>query len=326
MIIAEVGSVHDGSFGNAKKLIECAAQKGADAIKFQTHISKAETTRYASSPSYFNSEPRYEYFQRTSFNKGQWIELFKTAEANKIKFLSSPFSLEAVDLLEEIGLEIYKIPSGEVTNFPLLEKIASLGKPVFLSSGMSNWDELDEAVSFFKNKCELTLMQCTSVYPCPIDKVGLNIISEMKKRYSCNVGFSDHTEGMSAPLAAAALGATVIEKHLTFSKLMYGSDAKHSMEPDEFSKLVKCINEVWLIMNNEVDKNNIKDVEVMKDIFQKSIVAKNKLKAGSFIKESDLAYKKPGTGISASKFKEIIGMQITKDFQIDELILREFLK
>ncbi len=325
MIIAEVGSVHDGSFGNAKKLVECAAQKGADAIKFQTHISEAETTKYASSPSYFNSEARYEYFKRTSFNKKQWIELKKIAQSNNIKFLSSPFSLEAVDLLEEIGQEIYKIPSGEVTNFPLLKKIAELGKPVLLSSGMSNWAELDKAVSFFKNKCDLTVMQCSSIYPCPPEKVGLNIISEMKTRYSCNIGFSDHTEGISAPLAAAALGATVIEKHLTFSKLMYGSDAKHSMEPDEFSKMVKLIKEVWQIMNNKVDKNNLKDVEAMKDIFQKSIVAKNKLQSGSFIKESDLAYKKPGTGLSASKFEEIIGMQITRDFEKDELILKDFL-
>ena len=325
MIIAEIGSVHDGSFGNAKKLIECAAMNGANAVKFQTHISEAETTKYASSPSYFNSESRFEYFLRTGFSKDQWLDLRKTCLLNNVEFLSSPFSLEAVDLLEEIGLNIYKIPSGEVTNIPLLEKISNLGKPVFLSSGMSNWEELDRAVSVFKKKCKLTIMQCSSIYPCPPEKVGLNILSEIRERYQCDIGFSDHTEGIAAPIAAAALGASVIEKHFTFSKQMYGSDAKHSMEPNEFKEMTKAINETWRMIQFKVDKNNLKDVLEMKDIFEKSIVAKHKLTSGTILKASDLAFKKPGTGISASKMLEVIGMKLKKDMEVDELLAEEWL-
>ena len=238
MLIAEVGSVHDGSFGNASKLIELAAEVGADAVKFQTHISEAETTKFAASPSYFNSESRFDYFSRTGFTKKQWLELKKIADSFKIIFMSSPFSIEAVDLLEDIGMEIYKIPSGEITNLPMLEKIVSTGKPVFISSGMSNWKELDRAVSIFNGKSHYTVLQCSSIYPCPPEKVGLNIISEISKRYGCPVGFSDHTLGFSAAIAAASKGAVVIEKHLTFSRKMYGSDAKHSMEPAEFKSIV----------------------------------------------------------------------------------------
>ena len=170
-IIAEIGSVHDGSFGGACKLIEAAAACGADAVKFQTHIAEAESLPNAPSPAYFNAEPRLAYFKRTGFTPEQWRKLAECAKSVGIIFLSSPFSLEAVDLLETIDMPVYKIPSGEVTNIPLLERVAQTGKPVLLSSGMSDWKELDAAVRIFKDKVPLTVLQCSSAYPCPPERV-----------------------------------------------------------------------------------------------------------------------------------------------------------
>ena len=326
MLIAEIGSVHDGSFGNAKKLIELAANCGAQAVKFQTHIAEAETLASARAPSYFKSEARIEYFKRTAFKVDQWAALKKAADDAGVMFLSSPFSLEAVSLLESIGIEMYKIPSGEVTNMPLLERIAALGKPVILSSGMSNWDELDRAVHVLVSQCELTVMQCSSVYPCPPNQVGLNVIDEISQRYGCNVGFSDHTLGLGAPIAAAALGATIIEKHFTFSKYMYGSDAQHSMEPSEFRQLSAALREVWEIKASPVNKNSIEIYGEMKEMFQKSVVAAGPISRGTILEMKHLAFKKPGTGIPASSYKEVLGRQMLKDCALNDLIQLEWLQ
>lgn len=326
MLIAEIGSVHDGSFGNAKKLIELAAECGADAVKFQTHIPEYETLKNSPAPEYFNDEPRFDYFKRTSFTLNQWQKLKDVAKKNKVTFLSSPFSLEAVDLLEKIDLEIYKIPSGEVTNLPLLERISKLQKPVLLSSGMSNWNELDNAVKIFKGKVDLTVMQCSSQYPCKNDQVGLNVINEISSRYKCSVGFSDHTIGFAAPIAAAAKGAKIIEKHFTFSKKMYGSDAQHSMEPHEFKILSKSLKEVWEMQDNPVDKNSNLLYVDLKNIFEKSIVTSKSLKAGTTIEMQHLAFKKPGSGISAANYKNIIGKKLLVDCDKDQQIEEEWLQ
>ena len=209
-IIAEIGSTHDGSIGNAKCAVDVVAECGADAVKFQTHISEAETLRNAPMPSYFKGEPRYEYFQRTGFDHDQWIEIKAYVEEKGLTFLSSPFSTEAVDLLESIGMERYKIPSGEVTNLPYLDRIAQTGKPVILSSGMSPWGELDEAVATVTEyHNNLTILQCTTEYPCPPEHVGLNVLLEMKDRWRLPVGFSDHTLTNAAALAAVTMGATI---------------------------------------------------------------------------------------------------------------------
>jgi len=326
MIIAEIGSVHDGSYGNALKLIDLAKECGADSVKFQTHISEAETLQNAPSPSYFSRESRYEYFDRTSFSLSEWSSLKKRADSVGIQFLSSPFSLQAVDLLEEIGVTGYKIPSGEVTNIPLLEKVANCQKPVYLSSGMSNWLELDRAVDIFIDRCDLTVMQCSSRYPCDNEFVGLNIIQEMKDRYNISVGFSDHTLGMAASISAAALGAKVIEKHLTFSKWMYGSDAKHSMEPEEFKRLCFELKSTFEMMINPVDKDNIKDYQEMKNIFQKSIVAAENIESGTIINSNHLAFKKPGTGIPASEYKSLIGRRMIVNCNMNDMITKEWLE
>jgi N,N'-diacetyllegionaminate synthase len=308
-IIAEIGSVHDGSFGNACRLLEAAADCGADAVKFQTHIAGAETLANAPSPSYFSAEPRAAYFKRTGFPQAQWRQLAELAKSAHVDFLSSPFSLEAVDLLEDVGIAAYKIPSGEVSNIPLLEYIAKTAKPVFLSSGMSSWGELDAAVAALRGSA-LTLLQCTSVYPCSPEQVGLNVMRAMGERYGIAVGYSDHTMGFGAPIAAVALGARVIEKHFAFSRLMYGSDAKHSMEPEEFRRLCQELKDTGRIMASPVDKDDLSLVSDMKLIFEKSIVAAVDLPASTEIARHHLAFKKPGDGIPAAKYQDLIGRRV----------------
>lgn len=320
LIIAEIGSVHDGSFGNAINLITLASKCGANAVKFQTHLADHESTLGAPSPSYFNLEPRNAYFKRTSFSMSQWHDLKAHAESLNCIFLSSPFSVEALDILEGIGMPIYKIPSGEVSNTPLLERIAEFGKPVILSSGMSTWDELDVAVSILKNNCPTLIMQCSSQYPCLDTNVGLNVLGEMAARYDIPVGFSDHTLGLAAPIAAASLGAIAIEKHFTFSKSMYGSDAAHSMEPDEFKLLANSLQSVWTMLQHPVDKSICDDYREMKNIFEKSIVVSKSLASGDIIDMSSIAFKKPGNGIPASKYKSIIGKTVKCDLAPDTIL------
>jgi N-acetylneuraminate synthase len=326
-VIAEVGSVHDGSFGNALKLIEVAADCGADAVKFQTHIAQAETLRDAPMPPYFKGEPRFEYFQRTGFSPEQWRKLKQHADAQGVEFMSSPFSEAAVELLEQVGVARYKIPSGEVTNTPLLERIASTGKPVLLSSGMSDWKELDVAVGIFSRaKADLTVLQCTTEYPCGNGAVGLNVIPEMKARWGLPVGFSDHTLDNHAAFAAVALGAVAVEKHLTFSKRMYGSDAPHSSEPAQFADLVKGIRSISEMLANRVDKSSIEAFRSMKEIFEKSVVSVVDIPAGALITRAMLGVKKPGTGIPAARLADVIGARAARAIPANSLIAQSDLK
>lgn len=312
-IIAEIGSVHDGSFGNAQKLIEAAAAAGANCVKFQTHVAHAETLANAPSPSYFKLEPRLQYFQRTGFSLEQWHTLAATAKNANVTFLSSPFALEAVDLLEQVGVEAYKIPSGEVTNLPLMRRVAATGKPVLLSSGMSTWAELAAAVDILQPAAPLCVMQCTSAYPCPPEQVGLNNLEEIRKRFpGVALGYSDHTLGVAAGIAAVTLGATLVEKHFTFSRLMYGSDAKNSMEPMEFHAFCASLREAWAMRRNPVDKDRLAAEQLgdMKQTFEKSIVAARAMAGGALITENDLAFKKPGDGISAAVSEKLVGRRL----------------
>ncbi len=313
LIIAEVGSVHDGSFGNAQRLIDAAAECGVDVVKFQTHIASAETLRDAPMPPYFTGEPRYEYFERTAFRLEQLQALKTHCEEQGVEFLSSPFSAEAVELLEQVGVMRYKIPSGEVTNLPMLKLIAQTGKPVLLSSGMSTWTELDEAVDAILHYHDrLTVLQCTTEYPCPYERVGLNVMLEMKERYKLPVGLSDHTLTPYAPLAAVVLGASVIEKHFTFSRRMYGSDARHSMEPAEFADLVRGIRASETMLANPVHKDDIEHFRVMKQTFEKSLVSLAEISAGSVITRDMIGVKKPGTGLPARRYEEILGRRAVR--------------
>ena len=313
-IIAEIGNTHEGSLGLAKCFIKTAAECGVDAVKFQTHIFDAESLPDAPNPPYFKDETRKEYFDRTGFDLNCWKELKKYAEEEcGVEFLSSPFSFEAVELLEAVGVKTYKIASGEVSNLPLLIKIAKTGKQVLLSSGMSSWRELDDAVQILqKNGCDdLILLQCTSEYPCLPENAGLNIMTAMKDRYGLPVGFSDHTIGSAAPVAAVCLGSCVIEKHFTLSKSMYGPDAKFSATPEEMKILVDNIRSVEKTLRNKVNKDvKVTTLSHMKTIFEKSIVAACDIQVGTIINERHLAYKKPGDGIPAREFQKVIGKKI----------------
>lgn len=323
-LIAEVGSVHDGSFGNASGLISMAAECGVSAVKFQTHIAEAETLCNAPMPPYFKGEPRFEYFERTSFSESQWRDFTAQCEEREVEFLSSPFSTEAVELLERLRCGRYKIPSGEVTNLPLLEVVAATGKPVLLSSGMNSWLELDQAVNtILRQHNRLTVLQCTSEYPCPYEQVGLNVMLEMKERYGLPVGLSDHTLTNYASFAAVTLGASVIERHVTFSRRMYGSDAKHSLEPDELADLVRGVRALETMLASKVDKDDIRRFATMKETFEKSVVSLVDIPAGTNITRDVVGLKKPGTGIPASQLKEVLGRTAQRAIPKDTLILEE---
>lgn len=310
MIIAEIGSVHDGNLKLALTLTRKAIQCGADTVKFQMHIPEEETLRNAPSPSYFKKENRYDYFKRTSFNYKQWLKIKKYCESFGAEFLCSPFSEKAVDILQKLKVKKFKVPSGELTNIPLLKKLKLTKKHIILSTGMSDWKEIKTAVKTIGQN--YSLLQCTSEYPCSYKRVGLNVLKEMKKKFNCEVGFSDHTLGYAASFAAASLGATIIEKHFTLSRKMYGSDAKNSMEPEEFNFFSNTIREIWKMKSYKVDKDDLTKLKTMKRIFEKSVILNKDMKKNQKIKLQDLSFKKPGDGIKAFDYKKVLGKKLLK--------------
>jgi N,N'-diacetyllegionaminate synthase len=296
-------------------------------VKFQTHIPAAETLPDAPMPPFFRGEPRFQYFERTAFSREQLMALKERAEEKGAEFLSSPFSIEAVELLEEIGVRQYKVASGEVTNLPLLEAMARTGKHIILSSGMSSWEELDEAVeTIVKHNDSLTVLQCTTAYPCPYERVGLNVMLEIRERYGVPVGLSDHTLTTYAAFAAVTLGASMIEKHFTFSRHMYGSDAKHSLEPGEFADMVQGIRAIEAMLGSPVDKSRVAQFKVMKDTFEKSIVSVMDISKGTVIERHMLGFKKPGTGIPTRALPDILGTKAARDIISGTLLSYEDLE
>lgn len=323
-ITAEIGSTHDGSVGIARQSIRVAASCGVDAVKFQLHLAAAESTRDAPAPSFFDGESRFEYFQRTAFSPEGWKTLAACARSEAVGFVVSPFSTEAVELLERIGIDRYKIPSGEVTNLPLLAEVARTQKPVLLSSGMSDWGELDAAVdTICRINTQLTVLQCTSSYPCPVEQVGLNVMGEMRSRYRLPVGLSDHTLTNYASFAAAALGADVIEKHFTLSRHLYGSDAAHSVELAQFRDLVAGIRAIETMRAADLDKDALGRFAEMRRVFQKSIVAAVDIPVGALISASMLGVKKPGTGLNPARLGDVIGSRARRAIAADHVLVEE---
>ena len=323
-MIAEAGMNHDGSLGNAMRIAEVAAECGADAVKFQLHDAAAETTRDAPSPPYFQHETRWEYFQRTAFDDEQWAALKQACEDAGIEFFCSVFSIEAVDRLERIGVERYKIGSGEVTNLDLVRRVAATGKPVLLTSGMSSWAELDAAVEAAGEN--VTVMQCTSEYPTPPEHVGLNVLAELRERYGKPVGLSDHSLGNYAAFAAVALGAVAVEKHFTLSNDLYGPDAAMSLEPDELEDLVDGVRSIEAMLASPVDKDDLgDDVREMKRVFEKSVVSTREIPAGAEISREWLAAKKPGTGIPARQLEQVVGRGALVDIPADSVLTEDVL-
>lgn len=316
-IIAEIGQAHDGSLGILHSYIDAIATTGVNAIKFQTHIAEAESSTQEPFriPFSYEDKTRFDYWKRMSFTLEQWIDIKKHCEDKGLEFMSSPFSQAAVDLLEDLNVKRYKIGSGEVNNFLMLEKIARTGKPIIISSGMSSFEELDKTIAFLKPfGNELTVLQCTTSYPTPPEKIGLNVITELKERYpNIPIGLSEHSGKIYTGLAAVALGATVLEFHAVFDRRMFGPDAKSSLTIDEIKTLVEGVRFLETTMNHAIDKTDNSPYSELKSIFEKSLAVNKNLEVGHVIKFEDLETKKPsGLGVPASQFQQVIGKKISR--------------
>lgn len=317
-IIAEVGQAHEGSLGILHSYIDAVATTGVDAIKFQTHIAEAESSIHEPFRVKFSYEDdtRFDYWQRMSFTKEQWIGIKKHCDEVGLEFMSSPFSQAAVDLLEEIGVKRYKIGSGEVSNCLMLEKIAKTGKPIILSSGMSSLTELDQSVEFIRSfGNDLTILQCTTSYPTPAERIGLNVVPELIQRYpDATIGLSEHTSKIYTGIAAVAMGAEVLEFHVVFDKRMFGPDATSSLTIDETKEMVEGVRFIETALNHPIDKSDNSPYLGLKKIFEKSLAISREVKKGEVIQFEDLEAKKPANyGIKASRFKEVIGKKVNKN-------------
>ncbi|MGE0128193.1 MAG: N-acetylneuraminate synthase family protein [Blastocatellales bacterium] len=316
LIVGEIAQTHDGSLGAAHAYIDAVASAGAGAIKFQTHIAAAESTPGEPWRVKFSRQDatRYDYWKRMEFTEEQWRGLVQHANERGLIFLSSAFSPEAVELLERIGVPAWKVGAGEVSNLPLLAKMARTGKPVILSSGMSDWDELDAAVNCVReNGAPVAVLQCTTAYPCPPEKLGLNVIAELRERYGCPVGLSDHSGAIYAGLAAATLGAKMIEVHVTFSRECFGPDVVASITTPELKQLVEGVRFIERALTAPVDKTAMaEELSELRKVFGKSIVAARDLNAGDRITNEDIAFKKPGSGIPAARFNEVINRRLKR--------------
>jgi len=313
-VIAEVAQAHDGSLGTAHAYIDAVARAGADAVKFQTHIAEAESTpgepfRVKFSP---QDATRYDYWKRMEFSEPQWQGLADHARQAGLVFLSTPFSFEAVEWLDRLEMVAWKVGSGEVTNLPMIERMASTGRPVLLSSGMSDWEELDRAVNAATGAgAPVGIFQCTTAYPCPPEKVGLNVLDEIRRRYQCPVGLSDHSGTIYAGLAAAALGADLLEVHVVFSRECFGPDVRASLTTAELAQLVGGVRFIHTAMAHSLDKQAMAaEMSELRTMFGKSIVAARNLPPGHRLAPGDLALKKPGTGIPAARLKEVLGRKL----------------
>lgn len=316
-IIAEIAQAHEGSLGIAHSYIDALAQTGIHAVKFQTHIAEAESSIHEPFRVKFSKQDatRMEYWKRMEFTMEQWKEIKQHCDEVGLEFMSSPFSNVAVDLLEEVGVQRYKVGSGEVNNFVLLEKIAQTGKPVIISSGMSSFEELDKTVEFLKSRgVDYSILQCTTAYPTQPEEFGLNVIQELKNKYNVPIGFSDHSSSIEACIAATALGAEILEFHVVFDKEMFGPDAKVSLTIQETTQLVKAVRNIETAIKNPIDKSDNSKFHALKSIFEKSLAVNKSLKAGHILTFSDLETKKPkGFGILASKYEKVIEKKINKD-------------
>jgi N-acetylneuraminate synthase len=320
----EVGQAHDGSLGTAHAFIDLAADLGADAIKFQTHIASAESTSQEPFRVKFSRQDssRYAYWQRMEFTLRQWQELAAHAGEQQLVFLSSPFSVEAVELLEECKVPAWKLGSGEIMNTLLFERILQTGKPVLLSSGMSNWQELDAATAMIKaTKVPLMLYQCTSKYPCPPEEIGLGVIAEMQERYQVPIGLSDHSGSSYFGIAAAALGVASVEVHMTLSRYAFGPDVASSLDPDGLKQLVKGIRQVERAVQHRVGKDAMAEqLSSMRTMFGRSIVARSDLKKGTVLTKEHLSVKKPAGGLPPSAMPQLIGKKLIRDLQKDTIL------
>jgi N,N'-diacetyllegionaminate synthase len=330
LIIGEVAQAHDGSLGMAHAFIDAIARAGADAVKFQTHLASAESTRHEPWRVQFSPQDalRQDYWRRTEFTEDQWRGLRQHATDLGLLFLSSPFSFEAVELLCRIGLSAWKVASGEAANAPMLDRMIATRLPILLSTGMSPVAEIDQAVERLRaDQVDFAVLQCTSAYPCPPERVGLNLVPFFRERYRCPVGLSDHSGSIFPGLAAATMGISLLEVHVTLSREMFGPDVSSSVTTTELRQLVDGVRFIGTMVSHPVDKDVAADAtRPLRDLFTKSIVPRTSLRAGVVLRGEDLALKKPGTGIPAARLPHIVGRRLKRDVTADELMREEDLE
>lgn len=325
-IIAEAGVNHNGDISLAKKLIDGAKQSGADYVKFQTFIPKSVVSKYAPKAEYQKnntgtSDTQLDMIKKLALPFESFIELKRYCDLLEIGFISTPFDFESIEFLDSLGLDFWKIPSGEITNLPYLEKIAKTQKKVIMSTGMCNLAEIGKAIEILESNGtrDISLLHCNTQYPTPYCDVNLKSIITLKNTFRKEVGYSDHSLGIEIPIAAVAMGATIIEKHFTLSKEMDGPDHKASLDLTELNQMVCCIRHIEEALGdgNKVASNSeFSNISIVR----KSIVAKKAIKKGEIFSEDNITVKRPGNGISPMKWHEVIGVSAKRDFSEDELI------
>jgi N-acetylneuraminate synthase len=324
LIIGEVALTHDGSLGLAHAFVDAIANAGADAVKFQTHIATAESTPAEPFRVKFSRQDksRYDYWKRMEFTEEGWRGLADHARERGILFLSSPFSIEAVELLDRIGMPLWKIASGETSNAMLLDRILDTGKPVLLSTGMSPVEEIDAAVARVRARhVDVGVFQCTTAYPCPPERIGLNLIPFYRERYGCWVGLSDHSATIFPGLAGAALGIDMLEVHVALSREMFGPDVVASVTTQELRQLVDGIRFIEQMLAHPLDKNaSAAETAPLRKLFTRSLVASSDLPAGTVIAREHVAIKKPGTGLAPDRLDEIIGRRLARSVAADQVL------
>lgn len=327
-IIAEAGVNHNGSLELAKRLVEVAVDAGADAVKFQTFKADKLVSRAATKAEYQKQttaadEAQYDMLKRLELDENAHRELIRYCDQKQIMFLSTPFDHDSIELLSDFGMPIFKIPSGEITNLPYLRHIGRLGKEVILSTGMADLGEIEDALDALMQagtpKEKITVLHATTEYPCPIEEVNLRAMQTIRNAFGVKVGYSDHTEGIEVPIAAVAMGASVIEKHFTLDRTMEGPDHKASLEPNELKAMTRAIRKIEQALGNGIKKPSKSETKNI-PIARKSIVAVRPIKAGEIFTIDSIAIKRPGNGISPMRWDEMLEKVAQRDYQSDELI------
>lgn len=326
-LVAEVAQAHDGSLGLAHAFVDAAADAGADAIKFQTHIASGESTVEEPFRVRFSRQDatRYQYWKRMEFSPDGWRSLAEHARERGLEFLSSPFSMEAFDLLASLGVPAWKVASGEVGSEAMLEAMIRSGKPLLLSTGMSPWNEIDRIVGRIRDAgSPFALLQCTTRYPTPLEQTGLNVIPDFRRRYGCAAGLSDHSGTVYPALAALARGCDVLELHLTLDRRMFGPDVSSSLTVEEFRLVSRARDAFGAMDRHPVDKDAMAlELASMRDLFMRSAAPTRALPAGTVLTADMIAAKKPGTGIPASRIPSLVGRKLRREVSPERLLREE---
>ena len=329
LIIAEAGVNHNGSLEIAKRLIDAAVDAGVDIIKFQTFKADRLVSKEAKKAEYQKKnigdgdDSQYQMLKKLELSEANHQELMTYCQQKGIRFWSTAFDQESIDFLHSLGLQLWKIPSGEITNYPFIKKIASFHEPVVMSTGMCNEQDIKAAMEILQknglSKDQIILLHCNTQYPTPMQDVNLKAMLTIKRDFGTKVGYSDHTQGIEVPIAAVALGAQVIEKHFTLDRNMQGPDHKASLEPQELKMMVKAIRNIEQALGTGIKQ--VSDSEKANiAVARKSIVAKTFIKRGETLTDDNLTVKRPGTGISPMRWEEVVGTKATKNYQTDEMI------